>query len=141
MEQINLKKIFEEDEYVKRANIKFDSIHGDNMVLKMRPERNQLNTYGILHGAEIFALMDTAAGLLSISKGRKAVTLDSSINFIKSIGEGEEIYSNTRIVHMGKKTEVVEVEAKSKDKIIARASFTFFIVNEIEVLGLEFLEK
>ena len=111
------------------------------MVLKMIPDRSQLNTYGILHGAEIFALMDTAAGLLSISKGRKAVTLDSSVNFIKSIGEGEEIYSNTRIVHMGKKTEVIEVEAKSKDKIIARASFTFFIVNEIEVLGLEFLEK
>lgn len=141
MEKINYKKLFEEDEYVKRANIKFDSLHGDNMVLKMIPDRNQLNTYGILHGAEIFALMDTAAGLLSISKGRKAVTLDSSVNFIKSIGEGEEIYSNTRIVHMGKKTEVIEVEAMSKDKIIARASFTFFIVNEIEVLGLEFLEK
>lgn len=141
MEKINYKKLFEEDEYVKRANIKFDSLHGDNMVLKMIPDGSQLNTYGILHGAEIFALMDTAAGLLSISKGRKAVTLDSSVNFIKSIGEGEEIYSNTRIVHMGKKTEVIEVEAKSKDKIIARASFTFFIVNEIEVLGLEFLEK
>ena len=42
---------------------------------------------------------------------------------------------------MGKRTEVVEVEAKSKDKIIARGSFTFFIVNDIEVLGLDFLEK
>ena len=138
MEKINLKKIFEEDEYVKRANIKFDSLHGDNMVLKMIPDRNQLNTYGILHGAEIFALMDTAAGCLSIAMGRKGVTLDSSVNFISSVKLGEEIYSSTKIIHSGKSTEVIEVLAKKGDKIVAKGTFTLFIVGEIEISGKEF---
>lgn len=141
MEKINLKNLFEDDEYVKKSNMKFVKLDGDNLVLKMKPEKNQFNAYNILHGAEIFALMDTSAGCLSIIKGKKAVTLDSSINFISSISYGEEIYSNTKIIHMGKSTEVIEVVAMCKDKIIARGSFTLFIVDEIEIIGKEFLKN
>lgn len=141
MEKINLKNLFEDDEYVKKSNMKFFKLDGDNLVLKMKPEKNQFNAYNILHGAEIFALMDTAAGCLSIINGKKAVTLNSSINFISSTSYGEEIYSNTKIIHMGKSTEVIEVVAMCKDKIIARGSFTFFVVDEIEIIGKEFLEQ
>ena len=138
MEKINFKKLFENDEYVRRSHISLVELSGDNLVLKMKPEKNQFNAYNILHGAEIFALMDTAAGCLSIAMGRKGVTLDSSVNFISSVYLGEEIYSETKIIHSGKSTEVIEVLAKKDDKIIAKGSFTLFIVGEIEISGKDF---
>ncbi|OLR64836.1 PaaI family thioesterase [Peptoniphilus porci] len=141
MKKINLKNLFKDDEYVKKSNIKFFELDGDNLVLKMKPEKNQFNAYNILHGAEIFALMDTAAGCLSIINGKKAVTLDSSVNFISSISYGEEIYSNTKIIHVGKSTEVIEVVAMCKNKIIAKGSFTLFILDKVEITGREFLEN
>lgn len=138
MEIINFKKLFENDEYVRRSNISLVELSGDNLVLKMKPEKNQFNAYKILHGAETFALMDTAAGCLSIAMGRKGVTLDSSVNFISSVFLGEEIYSETKIIHSGKSTEVIEVLAKKGDKIVAKGSFTLFIVGEIEISGKDF---
>lgn len=141
MKKINLKNLFKDDEYVKKSNIKFFELDDDNLVLKMKPEKNQFNAYNILHGAEIFALMDTAAGCLSIINGKKAVTLDSSVNFISSISYGEEIYSNTKIIHMGKSTEVIEVVAMCKNKIIAKGSFTLFVLDKVEISGREFLEN
>ena len=109
MEKINFKKLFENDEYVRRSHISLVELRGDNLVLKMKPEKNQFNAYNILHGAEIFALMDTAAGCLSIAMGRKGVTLDSSVNFISSVYLGEEIYSTTKIIHSGKSLSLIHI--------------------------------
>lgn len=141
MEKINLKNLFEDSEYFKRANIKFIDLEGDNLVLRMAAEKSQFNAYNILHGAEIFSLMDTAAGCLSITRGKKGVTLDSSVNFISSVRLGEEIYTNTKIIHGGKSTEVIEVLAMKGDKIVARGTFTLFVMGQIEISGREFLEK
>ncbi len=141
MEKMNLKELFEKDNYVKSSNMEFVKLEGDNLVLKMNPNKNQMNAYNILHGAQMFSLMDTAAGCLCIINGKKAVTLDSSINFIASSVLGEEVFSKTKIIHMGRSTAVVEVEAHTNKKLLAKGSFTLFVVDEIEISGNEFLNN
>ena len=60
----------------------------DNVEIKADIDEDSMNPYGIIHGGIIFALGDTAMGMLASRTGRPSVTLDASINYFKK-GQGK----------------------------------------------------
>ena len=62
-----------------------------------------LNPYGFAHGGLIFGLGDTAMGILSRSSGRKAVTLNSTINYLRPV-VGKILRAEAEMIKDGKKT-------------------------------------
>ncbi|POF89756.1 hypothetical protein BGP80_18015 [Pseudomonas putida] len=86
-----------------------------------------LNRQGKLHGGAMFSLVDTAMGLAcSTSHGfdRSSVTLDSKINYIRAVTEGE-VVCLARVLHSGRLTLVVEAEVLQDNKLMAKALATF----------------
>ncbi|MBF0777845.1 PaaI family thioesterase [Streptococcus cuniculi] len=92
-----------------------------------------LNYYGFAHGGYLFTLCDQISGLVAISTGSDAVTLQSSINYLKSGKLGDTLVVDGRCIHDGRTTKVVDVTVTNqKQEEIVKATFTMFVTGEHE---------
>jgi len=56
--------------------------------------KDMLNGFGIAHGGITYSLADSALAFASNSKGRKSVSIETSISHIVSLKENDEIIAN-----------------------------------------------
>lgn len=85
------------------------------------------NLHGKLHGGALFSLIDTAMGQASHSLGDggpSSVTLECKINYIRPVSEGS-VLCHAKVLHAGRRTQVVEAEVLQGDKLVAKAQGTF----------------
>jgi len=85
------------------------------------------NLHGKLHGGALFSLIDTAMGQASHSLGDggpSSVTLECKINYIRPVSEGS-VLCHAKVLHAGRRTQVIEAEVWQDDKLIAKAQGTF----------------
>jgi len=59
--------------------------------LGMRVKKEMLNGFGIAHGGITYSLADSALAFASNSKGRKSVSIETSISHLISLKESDEI--------------------------------------------------
>ncbi|MFV9681982.1 PaaI family thioesterase [Pseudomonas sp. NY15367] len=88
------------------------------------------NLHGKLHGGALFSLIDTAMGQASHSLGDggpSSVTLECKINYIRPVSEGS-VLCHAKVLHAGRRTQVVEAEVLQGDKLVAKAQGTFACV-------------
>ena len=76
---------------------------GKKSVLEVELTEESLNPYGYAHGGLIFGLGDTAMGILARSTGKKAVTLNSSISYLRPT-LGKKVTAVAELIKNGKKT-------------------------------------
>jgi acyl-CoA thioesterase len=85
------------------------------------------NLHGKLHGGALFSLIDTAMGQASHSLGDggpSSVTLECKINYIRPVSEGS-VLCHAKVLHAGRRTQVVEAEVLQGEKLVAKAQGTF----------------
>ncbi len=88
---------------------------------------NVLNPLGIAHGGTVYTLCDVAAGTAAASRGRIAVTLDSSIRYYNPGLAGTKLTAVAHERKYGRSTSSYLVEVHdSNGRHIADASFTMF---------------
>ena len=63
--------------------------------LQMTVRKDMLNGFGIAHGGITYSLADSALAFASNSKGRKSVSIETSISHIISLKENDEIVAET----------------------------------------------
>ncbi len=86
-----------------------------------------LNPLGIAHGGTVYTLCDVAAGTAAASRGRIAVTLDSSIHYYHPGLAGPKLTAVAHERKYGRNTSAYLVEVHDSDgKKIADATFTMF---------------
>lgn len=113
-------------EFIEYNNIEI--INNEELTVKVNITENTLNPYKIVHGGLIFSLGDTVMGMMCQKLGRKAVTLDSSINFL-SPGVGKYLVATCNILKDGRKTCVLEAKIKNdKGKLVATMTGTYFYI-------------
>jgi acyl-CoA thioesterase len=59
--------------------------------LSMKIRKEMLNGFGIAHGGITFSIADSALAFASNSKGRKSVSIETSISHLVSLKEDDEI--------------------------------------------------
>lgn len=59
--------------------------------LSLTIRKDMLNGFGIAHGGITFSLADSALAFASNSKGKKSVSIETSISHIISLKEGDEV--------------------------------------------------
>ena len=93
-------------------------------VMEMGPD--SVNPYGRLHGGAIYTLADCAGGSACRTDGRRYVTLDGTVHFIRSADHGT-ITATATVVHRGRTTSLVEIRVTGQDGVLlATGDFTFF---------------
>ena len=87
------------------------------------------NPFGIAHCGFIFGLADTAAGVAAMTDERMAVTVNSSIDYLKP-GKSDKLIAKASVVKAGKAISVVDVLIyDSSLELISKATVTYFYID------------
>ena len=92
------------------------------------------NLYGVSHGGSLASVADTVMGVACASLGRRVVTLDLNMNFIKAAPADTEVRAIGRILHNGRQTLVAECDVLGVEgKLLVKARGTFFVVGQFDI--------
>lgn len=81
--------------------------------------KDMLNSMGKAHGGICYSLADTAFGFSANSHGKYAVSIESSINHIEAIHEGDYLIAESVIEKVKNKLGFNVVEVKRDDELVA----------------------
>ena len=112
-------------------NITIEKAENGQSELSLNTTNDMLNVHNMVHGGVLFSLADSTAGASCVSFGKKVVTLNSSINYIKPMGIGK-IIAKGEVVHKGNNTMVsnVSVYDSSTNSLLCTGTFTFFVIGQ-----------
>lgn len=86
------------------------------------------NLYSMAHGGALASLADTAMGMACATTGKKIVTLDMNLNYIRNAECQEAITAVATLVHNGSRTMVAEADIfDGMDHLLVKARATFFV--------------
>ena len=85
----------------------------------MTVRKEMLNSMNYAHGGISYSLADTAFGFTSNTHGRYAVSIETSINHIEALEEGDELIAECVIEKVNNKLGFNVVEVKRGDELVA----------------------
>ncbi len=97
----------------------------DFVTMKMPVNIKVHQPMGLLHGGAVAALAENVASLagnLVVQQdGKACVGLSLNTNHLKSVKKGY-VYATAKPVHLGRRTQVWEVETRSEDEVLINVS-------------------
>lgn len=87
--------------------------------IRMKVRNEMLNGHGVAHGGISFSLADSAFAFASNSHGQKAVSIETSINHIKPIYEGDELFATAEKESTSKSLGQYIVRVHRKKELVA----------------------
>jgi len=88
-----------------------------SLQMTVRPE--MVNGFGIAHGAITYALADSALAFASNSHGRKAVSIETSINHIKPVMSGDVLTARAEQTSLGNKLGIYHIRVMRQEELVA----------------------
>ena len=126
----DLKKMEEQTGFFKHNNFHIVEADKDNVIIKAEITDNSLNPYGIVHGGIIYSLGDVTLGLITYLTERAAVTLTSSINYLKP-GTGKYLTCKGELIKAGRSTAYLRAYIyNDKEEMIATMDGTYFYIKD-----------
>ena len=135
MLQQYLRKIYSQNSFVNLLEMKLIHVEPGNAILSMPIDSaKHTNLYNVAHGGALASLADTAMGVACASLGRRVVTLELNMNFIKAPDSGTVIRACGRVLHNGGHTLVVECDVLGeKEVLLGKARGTFYVVGKFDM--------
>ena len=87
------------------------------VAMKVRPE--MLNSMQKAHGGITYSLADTAFGFAANTHGKFAVSIETSINHIEAVNEGDYLTAESVIENVKNKLGFNIIEVKRGDEMVA----------------------
>ncbi|WP_339696220.1 hotdog fold thioesterase [uncultured Marixanthomonas sp.] len=85
----------------------------------MTVRKEMLNSMGKAHGGISYSLADTAFGFAANTHGKYAVSIETSINHIEALNEGDYLTAESVIEKVNNKLGFNIVEVKRGDELVA----------------------
>jgi acyl-CoA thioesterase len=92
----------------------------------MTIRKEMLNGFGIAHGGITFSLADSALAFASNSNGKQSVSINTSINHIEKLIEGDIITAIAEQEVLKNKFGFYTVEIKKENQVVALFKGTVF---------------
>lgn len=113
------KKMLEKDAFSQWLGIEIVEVKEAYCQVRMTVRKDMLNSMKKAHGGITYSLADTAFGFATNTLGRKAVSIETSINHIEALEEGDVITATSDLKSMKNKLGFYIVEVRKEDQIIA----------------------
>jgi len=81
--------------------------------------KEMLNSMGKAHGGISYALADTAFGFAANTHGKYAVSIETSINHIEALNEGDYLIAEAVIEKVNRKLGFNIIEVKRENELVA----------------------
>lgn len=85
----------------------------------MTVRKEMLNSMDKAHGGISYSLADTAFGFAANTHGKYAVSIETSINHIEALNEGDYLVSESVIEKVNNKTGFNIIEVRRGDELVA----------------------
>jgi acyl-CoA thioesterase len=85
----------------------------------MRVRKEMINSMGKAHGGISYTLADTAFGFAANTHGKYAVSIETSINHIEALHEGDYLVAESVIEKVKNRLGFNVVEVKREDELVA----------------------
>ena len=114
-----INKMFQNDAFSQWLGISIESVSPGSCTLSMTIRKEMTNGFGIAHGGITYSLADSALAFAANSHGRQSVSIDTSINHIETLREGDKIIAITTENALKNKFGFYTIEIKKEEKIVA----------------------
>lgn len=113
-------RMYEHDFFSQWLGIERLEDNAGRSVLRMTIRREMLNGFSIAHGGVAYSLADSALAFASNSRGRHAVSIETSISHLEPLREGDVITALAEEENLGNKIAVYRVVVKNQnDQMVA----------------------
>lgn len=112
-------KMLSQDAYSTWLGIKILESKIGYVKVGMTIRKEMLNSMGFAHGGITYSLADTAFGFTANTHGKYAVSIETSINHIEALVEGDYIIAEATVDHQKTKVGFNIVEVKRDDELVA----------------------
>jgi acyl-CoA thioesterase len=114
------------DAFSQWLGIEVLNIEAGTCTLKMTLRAEMLNGFGIAHGAITYALADSALAFASNSHGRQALSVDTSINHIEALREGDTIIAVAKEESLKNRFGVYTIQILKDETLVAHFKGTVY---------------
>jgi acyl-CoA thioesterase len=130
----HVSKIYDRNPYIHLLQIRIVELEEGMAKLTMPVVTEHTNLYNVAHGGALASLADTAMGVACSTTGKKVLTLDMNMNFIRTAKSQEMISAVGRVIHNGTHTMVAETDiVDDMSNLILKARATFFVVGKFSI--------
>ena len=131
MQKEYIKKIFNKCNVGKLLGIDIYEIGEGLAKGKIKIKKEHINIFGSAHGGILFTFADHVGGACGNTLGKKAVLVESSIQYMRGVPEGDTIFAEATLTHRGRKIGRIDVKVcRENGEIIAIANQVFFIKDD-----------
>ena len=129
-----LQRIYKTNPYMNLLEMELQDIGEGTAIFSMGvAAQKHGNLYGVAHGGALASLADMAMGAACATLGRRVVTLDMNLNFIKPAPANSILKATGTIIHNGKQTMVVESEiVDAEGCLLVKSRGTFYVVGAFD---------
>lgn len=116
--------------FIQHNGIRIVLVSPQKSVLEAEVTDNCRNVWGNVHGGFLYAMADTAAGVFArINYDRRNVTLDGSINYLRSTQNSSKIVATCSKVKVGEHIGFFTVDiTDDSNALIARAQMNMYFL-------------
>jgi acyl-CoA thioesterase len=108
-------KMYDNDAFSQWLGIEVVEVKDSYCKLKMTVRKEMLNGFQIAHGGIAYSLADSALAFASNSRGRKSLSVETSISHLVSVKEGDVITAVTNEISLSQKIGVYLISIKNQD--------------------------
>lgn len=130
---------YKDNSFIKLLEMKLVHVEPGMAEISMliHPDKHT-NLYHVAHGGAMASIADTVMGVACGSVGRRVVTLELNMNFIKAPAALTQISAVGRLIHNGRNTIVADCEVCGGDgALLLKARGTFYVVGQFENVEAE----
>ncbi|OPY83525.1 MAG: Acyl-coenzyme A thioesterase PaaI [Syntrophorhabdus sp. PtaU1.Bin153] len=95
---------------------------------KLTIKKKHTNIFGTVHGGILFTLADHVGGACGNTLGKKSLLVESAIQYIKAVNEGDTVLAEAAVSHRGKKIGRIDIRIYRENmEIVALMHMIFYI--------------
>ncbi|TWH44928.1 PaaI family thioesterase [Sporomusa sp. KB1] len=126
----HLYTIYSENPFVALLQMEIIELEPGKATLSMPIKNKHTNFYNSAHGGALAALADTAMGMACTTTGKKVVTLDMNLNYIRNVPCQETLTAVGLVIHNGSRTIVATTDIfNNTNQLVVSARATFFVTS------------
>jgi acyl-CoA thioesterase len=111
--------MYEKDRFSQWLGIERVEVGEGRCVLRMTIREEMCNGFGIAHGAIAYALADSALAFAANTRGRQAMSVETSISHLAPLRAGESISAHASEESLRDKIAIYRVEVRRADATLA----------------------
>lgn len=96
---------------------------------------NSINPRHLVHGGALFGVMDQMAGVAACTTGYGVVTINGTIDFLRSAVPAEPLRCRATVIKPGRRVIATEavITSEKTGKLVAKGSFNYCVMEELKV--------